>query len=74
MLSLFYVFCEINRKVRKDLRKERKVEKHCFLFLLGKKKHRKFANSIPKEGLKFASLRCLKSYEISIFLPLKAQK
>ena len=37
MLSLFYVFCEINRKVSKDLRKERKVQKYCFLFLLGKK-------------------------------------
>ena len=38
---------------------------------------KKTANSqihFPKEGLKFANLRCLKSYEISIFLPLKAQK
>lgn len=74
MLSLFYVFCEINRKVSKDLRKERKVQKHCFLFLLGKKKHHKFTNFTPYLGNEFANLRCLKSYEISIFLPLKAQK
>lgn len=30
-LSLFYVFYKINRKVRKDLRKERKVQKYFFV-------------------------------------------